>query len=52
MMGRWIHTYPDSLLIQKGATVVKDGVHTQIVEKNAGIPVDNTFSESASEPTL
>lgn len=39
-----IHTYPNSLILQKGVTLVKKGVHTQIVEQNAEIPADKPFS--------
>lgn len=40
-----IHTYPNSLILQKGVTLVEEGVHTQIVEKNAEIPIDEPFSQ-------
>lgn len=40
-----IHTYPNSLILQKGVTLVREGVHTQIVEMNAERPLDEPFSE-------
>lgn len=39
-----IHTYPNSLILQKGVTLVEEGVHTQIVEANAEIPINKPFS--------
>lgn len=47
-----LHTYPNNLLLQKGVTIVEEGVRTQIIEQNAGIPIDNIFSNSPSKPTL
>jgi small-conductance mechanosensitive channel len=35
-----LHTYPNNLLLQKGVTLVEKGVQTQIVEQNAGLPVE------------
>ncbi len=32
-----IHTYPNSLILQKGVTLVEKGVHTQFVEKSEEI---------------
>lgn len=40
-----IHTYPNSLILQKGVTLVKKGVHTQIVEINAERPSNQPFVE-------
>lgn len=40
-----IHTYPNSLMLQKGITLVKEGVHTQIAEMNAEIPVHKPFTQ-------
>jgi len=40
-----IHTYPNSLILQKGVTLVKKGVHTQIVEINAERPSNQPFEE-------
>ncbi len=40
-----LHTYPNSLILQKGVTLVQEGVHTQIVEANAEIPSDKPFSD-------
>lgn len=39
-----IHTYPNSLILQKGVTLVREGVHTQIVEINAERPLNEPFS--------
>lgn len=39
-----LHTYPNSLILQKGVTLVQDGVHTQIVEANAEIPANQPFT--------
>lgn len=40
-----IHTYPNSLILQKGVTLVKEGVLTQIVELNAERPSNEPFSQ-------
>ena len=34
-----LHTYPNNMLLQKGVTLVEKGVETQIVEKNAELPL-------------
>lgn len=41
-----LHTYPNNLILQKGVTLVQEGVHTQIVELNAEIPLNQPFSDS------
>tara|TARA_R110002051_G_scaffold3333_1_gene18038 strand:- start:42838 stop:43431 length:594 start_codon:yes stop_codon:yes gene_type:complete len=47
-----LHTYPNSLLLQKGVTVVEEGVRTQIVEQNESIPVDAIFKEAPDNSTI
>lgn len=47
-----LHTYPNSLLLQKGVTVVEEGVRTQIVEQNESIPVDTPYKEDTHNTTI
>lgn len=44
-----IHTYPNSLMLQKGVTLVTEGVHTQIAELNAERPSQEPFTEDHIE---
>jgi len=46
-----LHTYPNSLLLQKGVTIVEDGVRTRFVEETEEAPLDssNDNSENVKE---
>ncbi len=40
-----LHTYPNSLIMQKGVTLVEDGVSTRIIDQNPDTDSESTYNK-------